>query len=142
MSVTIIPSNCPEVKRRIECVYCTSTINPECLDCNGQGYFEVSEFLFELNLSNTNFHDLMAMLGREDLDACGRLEGEQIAVMRRAIMHARNSGKKREEAARPTVQEGNFTFFGQSGADISEKIEKLDAICRWAQENNEHVTWG
>ena len=143
MGVSIFPTNCPDVKNRISCCYCTEALNPECPECCGQGFFEITDKLFELHLSQRNWNLLIQMLNPPfTMESCGSIEGEQIVELRRAVMHARNSGKKRSEAVRPTTQMGGFIDCGQSAERVNDHLETLDAVLRWAQENNERVTWG
>jgi hypothetical protein len=100
----------------------------------------------EANFSNANARNLLGLLGIEtDPELCGEIPHDQIASVRREITRARNGDRSQALTPSSVSREANGPLLiecGSTDEQVLYRLEKLDMVLRYAQEQGFSVHWG
>jgi len=161
MSVTIsiqnnrsyVDENCPDrisyTTFKCECDMSTGNPDPDCWECHGKGEITFSDYPFEMNLANANFHTLFSALGLST-DYCGTVAPQAVLKALNRTPLALIVREDREEPIgivdclrKKAKNEGcEVVYFGISLDRAQSYQTRLAAIALEAERREESVTWG
>lgn len=109
------------------------------------GYFttEPMEPFVEVNMSNVNFREFMAVLlpGR-DMDYSGALSFDDCARLYRNAFTVRNRDSLARSLIAPEVQDGNMLYCGRDVEYVNRRLEQIMDLCMVARANRFEVVYG
>jgi len=98
-----------------------------------------------LNLANGNARviiDVLLLPVGDPSDLWGEIRVSELAEYRRRILYFRNRQQRLSTYERQTETEPNYVSMGLTSQGIMERLERLDGVLAWAQENGSVVQWG
>lgn len=109
------------------------------------GYFttEPMEPFVEVNMSNENFRDFMAVLlpGR-DMDYCGTLSFDDCARLYRNAFTVLNRDNLAKSMIEPEVRDGNMIYCGRDKEYVDRRLHSLITLCMVARAHRFEVVYG